>query len=94
MAAPAGDPVVDVAEKAGVSRHSVHTWLRRFVEESLPGLQERSRRPDSCAHQASPEVEALVCELRRHHPKWGSRRIAFELGRHGCPGEMPSRMTV
>jgi hypothetical protein len=24
----------------------------------------------------------------------GSRRIAFELGRHGCLGEVPSRMTV
>jgi transposase InsO family protein len=94
MAVLAGDPVVDVAEKAGVSRQSVHTWLRRYADEGLSGLQDRSRRPDSCAHQASPEVEALVCELRRHHPKWGSRRIAFELGRHGCPGPVPSRMTV
>lgn len=94
LAVLAGDPVVDVAEKVGVSRQSVHTWLRRYAEEGLPGLQDRSRRPDSCAHQASPEVEALVCELRRHHPKWGSRRIAFELGRQGCPGPVPSRMTV
>ena len=27
-------------------------------------------------------------------PKVGSRRIAFELGRHGCRGQMSSRMTV
>jgi transposase InsO family protein len=94
MAVLAGDPVVDVAAKVGVSRQSVHAWLRRYADEGLPGLQDRSHRPDGCAHQASPEVEALVCELRRHHPKWGSRRIAFELGRHGCPGEVPSRMTV
>jgi transposase InsO family protein len=94
MAVLAGDPVVDVAAKVGVSRQSVHTWLRRYADEGLPGLQDRSRRPESCAHQASPEVEAMVCELRRHHPKWGSRRIAFELGRHGCPDPVPSRMTV
>jgi transposase InsO family protein len=94
LAVLAGDPVVEVAEKIGVSRQSVHTWLRRYAEEGLAGLQDRSRRPESCAHQASPEVEALVCELRRHHPKWGSRRIAFELGRQGCPGPVPSRMTV
>nr|WP_245730124.1 IS481 family transposase [Micromonospora pallida] len=60
----------------------------------LAGLEDRSRRPRGCAHQASAEVEALVCELRRHHPRWGSRRIAFELGRHGCPDPVPSRMTV
>jgi transposase InsO family protein len=94
MAVLAGDPVVDVAAKVGVSRQSVHAWLRRYADEGLAGLQDRSHRPDSCGHQASPEVEALVCELRRHHPKWGSRRIVFELGRHGCPGEVPSRMTV
>src|SRR4051794_15023812 len=94
LAVLAGDPVTEVAAKAGVSRQSLHAWLRRYADEGLAGLQDRSRRPDGCAHQASPEVEALVCELRRDHPKWGSRRIAFELGRHGCPGEVPSRMTV
>jgi transposase InsO family protein len=94
LAVLAGDPVTEVAAKVGVSRQSLHAWLRRYADEGLAGLQDRSRRPDGCAHQASPEVEALVCELRRHHPKWGSRRIAFELGRHGCPGQVPSRMTV
>src|SRR5690242_12419871 len=39
MAVLAGDPVVDVAQKVGVSRQSVHTWLRRYAEEGLPGLQ-------------------------------------------------------
>jgi len=94
LAVLAGDPVTEVAEKLGVSRQSLHAWLRRYADEGLAGLQDRSHRPDGCAHQASAEVEALVCELRRHHPKWGSRRIAFELGRHGCPGPVPSRMTV
>src|SRR3954471_15308825 len=71
LAVLAGDPVMEVAAKVGVSRQSVHTWLRRYAEEGLAGLQDRSRRPDGCAHQAAPEVEALVCEMRRHHPKWG-----------------------
>ena len=25
------------------------------------------------------EVEALACEMRRAHPRWGARRIAFEM---------------
>ncbi|MGI5521740.1 helix-turn-helix domain-containing protein [Micromonospora sp. CA-259024] len=54
----------------------------------------QAHRPNSCPHQASPEVEPAVCELRREHPRWGARRIAFELGRNGCPGPVPSRMTV
>jgi transposase len=94
LAVLAGDSVVEVAARAGVSRQSVHAWLRRYADDGLTGLQDRSRRPDGCAHQASAEVEALVCELRRHHPRWGTRRIEFELGRHGCPDPVPSRMTV
>jgi transposase InsO family protein len=34
----------------------------------------------------------VVCEMRRMHPRWGARRIAFELGRAGAAA--PSRATV
>ncbi|MFG2063852.1 IS481 family transposase [Micromonospora sp. NPDC048871] len=94
LAVQAGEPVVEVAARTGVSRQTIHSWLARYAEVGLAGLEDGSRRPRGCAHQASAEVEALVCELRRHHPRWGSRRIAFELGRHGCPDPVPSRMTV
>jgi transposase InsO family protein len=94
LAVRAGMPVVEVAHQFGVSRQSVHAWLARYEEAGLVGLEDRSRRPESCPHQAPPEVEAAVCELRRAHPGWGARRIEFELGRNGCPGRVPSRMTV
>jgi transposase InsO family protein len=94
LAVQSGQRVSEVAGQLAVSRQSVHTWLNRYAEVGLSGLEDRSRRPDSCAHQAPPEVEAAVCELRRAHPRWGARRIEFELGRNGCPGRVPSRMTV
>ena len=93
LAVQAGEPVVEVAARTGVSRQTIHSWLARYDEVGLAGLEDRSHRPRGCAHQAPAEVEALVCELRRHHPRWGTRRIAFELGRHGCPEPVPSRMT-
>lgn len=94
LAVQAGDRVGEVAFAFGVSRQSVHSWLARYADEGLSGLEDRSHRPDSCPHQAPPEVEAAVCEMRREHPRWGARRIEFELGRNGCPGPVPSRMTV
>jgi transposase InsO family protein len=94
LAVQAGQHVSEVAHRLGVSRQSVHTWLNRYAEQGLAGLEDRSRRPESCPHQASPQVEAAVCELRRAHPRWGARRIEFELGRNGCPGRVPTRMTV
>jgi transposase InsO family protein len=94
LAVQAGDRVIEVAAQLGVSRQSVHTWLARYAEGGLEGLQDRSRRPEVCPHQVSPAVEAAVCELRRAHPRWGPRRIEFELGRNGCPDRVPSRITV
>lgn len=94
LAVRAGQRVSEVAVQLGVSRQSLHTWLNRYAEAGLVGLEDRSRRPESCPHQATAEVEAAVCELRRAHPRWGARRIVFELGRHGCPGPVPSRMSV
>ena len=46
----AGDRV-EVAARVGVSRQSVHFLVSRDDETSLAGLQDRSRRPDSCPHQ-------------------------------------------
>ncbi len=94
LAVLAGESVVDVAAHHKVSRQSVHTWLSRYRAEGLAGLADRCHRPKSCPHQASPEVEAAVCELRREHPRWGPRRLVHELARAGQLVAVPSRMTV
>ena len=91
--AVAGVPVTEVADRYGVSRQSVHAWVRRYEQGGLAGLMDRSRRPESCPHQASAEVETAVCELRREHPKWGPVRLVHELGRAGV-APVPSRMGV
>jgi transposase InsO family protein len=90
----AGSTVTDVAERFGVCRQTVHEWLARYRDDGLAGLADRSSRPRSSPAQTVPEMEALICELRRNHPRWGARRIVFELGRLGCPGPIPSRITV
>lgn len=90
----AGVPVTEVAERFGVSRQAVHRWVGWYRDEGLAGLADRSHRPRAHPAQTSPEVEAAICELRRAHPRWGQRRIEFELGRNGCPGPVPSLSTI
>jgi transposase InsO family protein len=88
-----GMPVTEVADRYGVSRQSVHGWLRRYRVSGLAGLEDRSHRPRSCPHQASVQVEAAVCELRRQHPGWGPLRLQHELQRRGAVG-VPSRAGI
>ncbi|MDX3761624.1 IS481 family transposase [Streptomyces sp. AK02-04a] len=94
LAVLAGATVTEVAASLGVSRQTVSGWKSRYAASGLAGLADRSRRPASCPHQASAEVEAAVCELRRKHPRWGPRRIAHVLERSGVVSPVPSRMTV
>ena len=69
-----GVPVVEVVERYGVSRKTVHARLRRYRAEGLQGLADRSHRPHHHPGQLAGEVEAWVCELRRTHPRWGRHR--------------------
>jgi transposase InsO family protein len=78
-----GLKVVEVAERYGVSRQAVHGWLRRYAVGGLDALADRSHRPHGCSHQMPADLEARLCELRRHHPGWGQRRLAHEPVRSG-----------
>jgi transposase InsO family protein len=89
----AGVPVAEVAGRFAVSRQSVHTWVRRYEQGGLGGLMDRSRRPKSSPGQVSAEIEAVVCEMRREHPRWGPVRLVHEVRRAGA-SPAPSRMSV
>ena len=86
MDVQAGSTVTDVAERFGVSRQAVSASLACWcAAEGLEGLADRSSRPRSSPGQTPPEVEALICELRRNHPRWVSaasplqRVVAYQL---------------
>ncbi len=76
-----GRTLGEVARDWGISRRTMHRWLVRYEGDGLEGLTNRSHRPARCPHQMPPALEAMVLEMRRSHPYWGARRIAFELAR-------------
>jgi transposase InsO family protein len=88
-----GWAVTEVADRLGVSRQSIHSWIARYEAGGLAALTDRSHRPSSCPHQTSPELEAEICELRRQHPGWGPRRIEHQLARLGVD-PVPSRSAI
>ena len=55
-----GRGVGEVAAQFGVSRQSVHAWLRRYEDHGLEGLANRSHKPKSMPHQMPALVEAAI----------------------------------
>lgn len=88
-----GVPVGEVAERYGVTRQTVTAWRKRYEAGGLDALADQSRRPHSSPGRIAADVEALICEMRRHHRRWGARRIAHELRRE-MGNLAPSRSTT
>ena len=93
MEVVSGAPVSEVAGRYGVSRQAVYDWLRRYDRDGLAGLADHSHRPRYQPRQLAAEVEALICRMRAAHPRWGPRRLVFELGKAGID-PVPSQSTV
>jgi transposase InsO family protein len=75
----AGWPAAHVAEQLGVSRATVHKWLRRHAEAGDAGLADRSSRPVRMPARTPKRVEQRVLAARRRR-KRGAVVLAAELG--------------
>ena len=67
--------LTELAARYGISRPTAYKWIARFLEEGLPGLAERSRRPNTCRRATAPDQVAAIIELRRRHPFWGAKKL-------------------
>jgi transposase len=86
-------PVNEVAERYGVSRQTLHAWIKRYEAEGIGGLIDRSRRPKSTPLHSDPGVEAAICEMRRQHPRYGPVTLGCWLDKRGV-SPVPSRTTI
>jgi transposase InsO family protein len=75
----AGWPAAHVAEQLGVSRATVHKWLRRHATGGDAALTDRSSRPVRMPNRTSGKVEQKVLAARRRRNR-GAVVLAAELG--------------
>jgi transposase InsO family protein len=67
------------AAAAGVSRSTVAKWAKRYRDEDISGLQDRSSRARTCRHALPEHIIEAIVRLRRQLG-CGPHRIAWELG--------------
>lgn len=74
-----GWPAARVADAAGVSRATVHKWVRRYREEGPAGLADRSSAPHRRPHALAPtEIRRIIAA--RRSTGWGPHRLGPTLG--------------
>src|SRR5690625_4112987 len=72
--------VEEAAHAAGVSVRTAYKWLRRFREEGLAGLQDRSSRPHRSPSATPPAVVEQVVVLRRQRQTYRQISQALPVG--------------
>jgi len=86
----------ELAREHGISRRWIHKLVKRFNEGGYPALEPGSRRPHSCSHQTSSELQAEVLKLRRELVSagfdGGPQTILHHLGERVA--QLPSAATV
>lgn len=85
-----GWTVAAAAESMNISRQCAHKWWRRYRDEGIGGLEDRSSRPLSCPHQTPARVERRIVALRQSR-KLGPARLS---GIVGVPASTVHRVLV
>ncbi len=74
-----GERASDLCREYGISRKTGEKFKKRFREEGLVGLQDRSRAPGMIPHKTPPEVVEVIVAHRRQHPTWGPKKLKATL---------------
>lgn len=86
--------IVDLCERYGVSRKTGYKWIDRFTEEGPDGLWERSHARRNAPNRTGQAVEEALLRVRLRHPKWGAKKLLWELDRRHPEWALPHRSTV
>lgn len=90
----AGANISEICREFGVAESTGHKWLKRYREEGLRGLFERSRRPKTSPLAISADMACEVMNLRVSRPTWGARKIQGKLLRSYKEEDVPSIRTI
>lgn len=80
----------ELCDRYGISRKTGYKWARRYAEEGLDGLKERSRAPLHIPHRMSPEAASAIIQAKKLHPSWGPKKLLPWIGKRDSNLNLPS----
>lgn len=84
----------ELCRRYGISRKTGYKWLDRWEAHGPSGLEDRRSRPHTCPWITPPDVTEAILEVRRAHPDYGAKKVAWFLERHRPELTLPSRTTI
>ncbi len=84
----------ELCERYEISRETGYVWLRRYQQQGVEGLKEKSRAAQRYPNQTAEEIEGMVLDLREAHMSWGPRKLKRVLERDEPGRKWPVKSTI
>lgn len=84
----------ELCRRYGISRKTGYKWLARWEAHGPEGLKDRRSRPYSCPWSTPAQVTEAILQVRRAHPDYGAKKVAWFLERRRPDLALPSRTTI
>ncbi|HWI54167.1 MAG TPA: IS481 family transposase [Desulfobacteria bacterium] len=65
----------DLCAEYGISTKTGYKWKERFLSHGYGGLEDHSRRPNSCPSQLNEDAVIRIMQLKLAHISWGPKKI-------------------
>lgn len=82
-----------LCRRFGISRPTGDKWIRRFQQEGLNGLSDRSRAPHQPGNQTADHLVQQIIQTKFRHPTWGPLPIRDLLRRQQPEVDWPAVST-
>ena len=90
----AAESFAAICRRYGISRKSGYKWLKRYRENGVAALADRSRRRRQQTHTLDEATAQRVLDGRAAHPTWGKRKLKAWLERQCPDAYCPSHSTI
>lgn len=65
----------ELCAEFGISRRTGYKWVRRYQEEGVRGLQDRSSKPANSRNSLGEDVIIQTVTLKHNHMTWGPKKL-------------------
>jgi transposase len=89
-----GESLSALCREYEITRPTAYLWLRRFREQGVAGVEERSQRPHVSPSQTRPEMEERIHERRKQATKRFQRERPNELWQMDFKGPKDSNVAI
>lgn len=94
-----GSNISELCRRFNITRRTGYRWIKRYYDEGLPGLMDKSKRPHHFPNQTPEGIEKYVVKIRGTDQEWGSKKLHKIICTHKEQGlysypTIPCRATI